>query len=74
MSPVDSVSRITLDQLIEQLRRLREQYPDYGDRPVHLLDMEDGAGDNLVTHIEVDCFDEKQGPVTSLMSWPSGGR
>lgn len=62
---------LTLDQLIEQQHRLRERHPDYGARPVHLLDMEDGAGDNLLTCVETDCFDAEQGHVTSLLSWPN---
>ncbi len=63
---------LTLDHLIEALQRIKELYPDYSARPVHMLDMEDAdSGDSLITHVEVDTFTEEQGPVTSLMSWPS---
>jgi hypothetical protein len=63
---------LTLDQFITELCRLRDTYPDYASRPVHVLDMEDDkGGDSLVTHVELDCLDDQQGPVTSVMSWPS---
>lgn len=68
----DTAQPLTLDDLIEALQRIRELHPDYADRPVHMLDMEDANDDGaLVTHVEVDTFDDEQGPVVSLLSWPS---
>lgn len=60
---------LTLDQLIAQLVELRDEYPEYGTRPVHVLNMAH-EGDGLVTDVDHDCFDEGQGPVTSLLSGP----
>jgi hypothetical protein len=58
-----------MDQLIERLIQLRARYPEYGARPVHILNTDDD-GDGLDTDVDVDCFDEEQGPVTSLLSSP----
>lgn len=62
---------LTLDELIDQLVKLRASYPDWATRPVHMLELQED-GDGLVTEVETDCFDARQGPVTSLMSWRSG--
>lgn len=63
---------LTLDELIDKLCQLRETHPAWRTRPVHMLDLEEGKGTFLVTHVETDCFDEDQGPVTSLVSDPTG--
>lgn len=62
---------LTLTELIDQLIELRDRQPEYGDRPVHMLEMDDPFT-HLVTHVETDIFDDTQGPVTSLLAWPTG--
>lgn len=37
---------LTLDELIQALTRLRTENPGYGDKPVHILDMETDSPTN----------------------------
>ena len=61
----------TLGELI-----LKDEY--YANLPVHVLDMStDGfidpgvVAEGLLTDVETDMFDEKQGMVLDLVSWPA---
>lgn len=57
---------LKLNELIDKLVDLKKRYPNCGGWPIHMLEM-DAACDGLVTHVTVDCFDEAQGPVVSLL-------
>lgn len=60
----------TVRELQEDLAELVERDPSWADIPVHLLNCEPD-GDGLLTHVEIDMFDEDVGEVMSLYSYPS---
>lgn len=67
---------LTAQQVVDAITKQTEAHPESALWPVHILDMGDDGEeqtvmDGLVTTVEVDCMDEKQGPVISLTSWPN---
>lgn len=64
---------LTAAELLDALQKLLKNYPEWADRYVHILNMNDDDEDDithgLVTHLETDCITDEQGLVVSLMAW-----
>lgn len=73
----DLTGYYTVRDLKEALAELLRDHPEWADLPVHVMDTEDNAEpagmQGLLTHIELDAFEEEVGDVISLYSNPARG-